>query len=161
MTASMTGVRRVLGLTALLVGLVCGVHVAASGAAPAAPLVTAFPSAQTIPASGSLPAGGAPTLSLRAARGEREGAWLVARNGRELAATVDRGSLGPLGVELAWGHFVRVGQSSCRTPSSRGVARHDRSSSRTNRSTSGSSSRAERRLGRTRAESSSPSTAAS
>ena len=109
MTASMTGVRRVLGLTALLVGLVCGVHVAASGAAPAAPVVTAFPSAQTIPASGSLPAGGAPTLILRAARGEREGAWLVARNGRELAATVERGSLGPLGVELAWGHFVRVG----------------------------------------------------
>ncbi|MBA2633764.1 MAG: DUF4091 domain-containing protein [Chloroflexi bacterium] len=48
-------------------------------------------------------------MSLNAARGEREGAWIVVRGGRSVAATVERGSLGPLGVELAFGHFVRVG----------------------------------------------------
>ena len=105
----MLGVRRVLGLTALLVALVSGLHVASPGAAPAAPAVSAFPSAQTIPPSGTLPAGGSSALSLRAARGEREGAWLVARHGREVGASIERGSLGPLDVELAWGHFVRSG----------------------------------------------------
>jgi hypothetical protein len=108
----MVGVRRVFGLTALLVALVSGLHVASSRATPTAPLVTAFPSAQTIPPSGALPPGGTATLRLRAARGEREGAWIVARSGSELAASIERGSLGPVGVELAWGHFVRVGTTS-------------------------------------------------
>jgi hypothetical protein len=70
---------------------------------------TAFSSAQTIPARGGLPSGGASSVTVRAARGEREGAWIVARGGASVAATLERGSLGPVGVELAWGHFVRVG----------------------------------------------------
>ncbi|MGL6280445.1 MAG: hypothetical protein ACRC50_12935, partial [Gaiella sp.] len=46
---------------------------------------------------------------LNAARGEREGAWIVTRGARKVEATVVRGSLGSLAVELAWGHYVRVG----------------------------------------------------
>jgi len=109
MTAWMLGVRRVLGLTACLCAIASGFAVSATGATPSGPSATAFPSSQSIPADGGLPAGGATGVRLETARGEREGAWIVARDGRSLAATVERGSLGPVGVELAWGHFVRVG----------------------------------------------------
>lgn len=109
MHAWMPGVRRVLGLTACACALGFGLGVAATSAAAPAPSATAFPSAQSIPAEGRLPAGGSGAVSLNAARGEREGAWIVVRGGRSVAATVERGSLGPIGVELAFGHFVRVG----------------------------------------------------
>ena len=46
---------------------------------------------------------------MRAARGEHEGAWIVARGGGTISATVERSSLGPLGIDVAWGHFVDVG----------------------------------------------------
>jgi hypothetical protein len=70
--------------------------------------VAAYPSSQTIPASGDLPPGSS-SLTLASGRGEREGAWIVVRGGGPIAATLDEGGLGDIGVELAWAHFVRVG----------------------------------------------------
>jgi hypothetical protein len=83
----------------------------AGGAALAAPTaagVVALPAAQTVPASGALP-GATDSIAVNAARGEREGAWIVARGARRVEARVEQGSLGAIDVELAWGHFVRVG----------------------------------------------------
>jgi len=71
--------------------------------------VLAFPAAQTIPPSGKLPQGGASSLTLNAAIGEREGAWLVATNAQNVAATVDGGGLGPLKAQVYFGHFVSFG----------------------------------------------------
>ena len=107
MTAAMMDVRRVLCLAASFSVLTCGL--ASSAGATTAPVI-AFPSAQTIPASGLLPPGGSTAINVHAARGEREGAWIVARGSRTLGATVEPESLGPIDVELAWGHFVRVGR---------------------------------------------------
>jgi hypothetical protein len=76
----------------------------ASGAA-----VLAYPAAQTIPPSGRLPQGGSPVVSLNAAIGEREGAWLVATNAHTVSATVDGNALGPLKAEVYFGHFVSFG----------------------------------------------------
>jgi hypothetical protein len=92
----------VLGAAATLAG--------ATLAAPTAAAVLAYPSAQTIPAAGSLPGGGTAAIALNAARGEREGAWVVARGGGPISASIERDELGPLGVELAWGHYVRAGE---------------------------------------------------
>ena len=75
----------------------------------AAPPVRAFPSSQSIPSAGALPDGGSGAIALVAGRGEREGAWIVARGGGPVGAMVDRGTLGPIGLELAWGHYVQVG----------------------------------------------------
>jgi hypothetical protein len=83
--------------------------VAAPQGSTAAPAVTAYPSSQTIPASGALPLGGSTTLELHAARDEHEGAWIVARGPGEVSASVEGDGLDALQVELAWGHFVRVG----------------------------------------------------
>lgn len=106
----MTAVRRVVASCALAGVVTCAAIAAgASLAAPGAASVSALPSAQTIPASGALPPGGKATIALDSARGEREGAWLVARGDGPVSAIVERGGLGPLEVELAWGHFVRVG----------------------------------------------------
>lgn len=75
----------------------------------ATPDVLAFPSSQTISATASLPHGGRSAITLNAAIGEREGAWVVARGGGDVAVTVDTAGLEPLQVSLAWGHFVRIG----------------------------------------------------
>ena len=83
---------------------------AASPAQPAAtPSVRAYASSQTIPATGSLPRGGSAGIGLVTGRGEREGAWIVARGGGKIAVAIDRGTLGSIGLELAWGHYVQVG----------------------------------------------------
>src|SRR4029077_8349098 len=58
-----------------------------------------------------LPGGGAREIQLATGRGEREGAWIVGKVGGPLEAKVDTGSLGRLGIELAWAHFVQVGDS--------------------------------------------------
>jgi hypothetical protein len=68
--------------------------------------VFAFPSPQTIPASGRLPQGGAPVAALNAAIGEREGAWIVTTGAKEVSATVDDSALGPLKAAVYFGHFV-------------------------------------------------------
>ena len=81
----------------------------ASLAAPSAASVVALPAAQSVPATGALPSRGSRQIALNTARGEREGAWLVTRGARQVEARVASGSLGQIGVEVAWGHFVRVG----------------------------------------------------
>jgi hypothetical protein len=105
----MVRVRR-LTLGSALATLVVALALAAGAAlaAPTAASVVALPAAETVPASGALP-GAAAAIGVNAARGEREGAWIVARGARRVDARVERGSLGPIEVELAWGHFVRVG----------------------------------------------------
>jgi hypothetical protein len=75
--------------------------------APAASAAAvAFPSAQTIPAQGPLPKGGAPSVTLNSAIGEREGAWIVVNGGLDVSASIDSGELGPLKATLAFAHFV-------------------------------------------------------
>jgi hypothetical protein len=83
----------------------------AAGSAPAAPVaavVTTYPSSQTIPAQGALPPGGGTGISLNAARGDHEGAWIVVRGTGAVSATIDPGTLGAIDVDVAWGHFVSV-----------------------------------------------------
>ena len=93
---------------ARLATVVCGLVLApAAGAA-----VLAYPSAQSIPPSGRLPQGGNPVVTLNAAIGEREGAWLVATNARNVSATVDGSALGSLKAQLYFGHFVAFGARS-------------------------------------------------
>jgi hypothetical protein len=82
---------------------------AAAPAAVTGTSVLAYPASQTIPPSGRLPQGGAPALTLNAAIGEREGAWLVASNAKTVTATVDGSGLGPLKAQVYFGHFVSFG----------------------------------------------------
>jgi glycosyl hydrolase family 123 len=85
---------------------------AALALAPAAGAgVLAYPSSQTIPASGRLPQGESSSITLNAARGEREGAWIVASGaqGRTLSASIDDYQLGDLQAALYFGHFVEAG----------------------------------------------------
>jgi hypothetical protein len=97
---------------AALLTLALGVAAAAATATPAAGggTVLAYPSARTVMGSG-LPDGGARAIHLVAGRGEREGAWIVAKGGGPVEAKVDATSLGPLGIQLAWAHFVQLGRS--------------------------------------------------
>jgi hypothetical protein len=84
--------------------------VAALAFAPAAAAgVLAYPSSQTIPASGRLPQGEASSVTLDAARGEREGAWIVASGAQSVSASIDGYALGPLQAALYFGHFVASG----------------------------------------------------
>ncbi len=77
--------------------------------AAAAPQPVVYPSSQTIPAVGPLPAGGVKRVAVDAAIGEREGAWIVVPGAGDLSVRLRGDTLVPLGVSLAWGHFVRVG----------------------------------------------------
>jgi hypothetical protein len=78
-----------------------------AGAAPAGgPTVLAFPSAQSIPPSGRLPQGGDPIVTLNAAIGEREGAWLVVTGAQSVSAKIDGGGLGKLKADLSFAHYV-------------------------------------------------------
>jgi hypothetical protein len=103
-------VRR-LALSFVLFATILGMT--ASAATPtvtARGVVLSYPSARTVNGNG-LPDGGAREVRLATGRGEREGAWIVAKGGGPVQATVDAGSFGPLGIELAWAHFVQVGDS--------------------------------------------------
>ena len=81
-----------------------------AGAAPAGgPTVLAYPSAQSIPPSGRLPQGGDPIVTLNAAIGEREGAWLVVTGAQSVSAKIDGGGLGKLKADLSFAHYVSVG----------------------------------------------------
>jgi hypothetical protein len=102
---------RVTTVACLLLVAALGALVADAGSATDDGSVLAFPSAQTITGR-AFPAGGARSIALAAARGESEGAWIVASGGGSIEAKVDTGSLGPIRLELAWGHFVYVGRSS-------------------------------------------------
>jgi len=78
--------------------------------APAATagVVTTYPSSQTITPAGALPQGNSATITLNAARGEREGAWIVDTGiqGRNVSASIDGYQLGSLQAALYFGHFV-------------------------------------------------------
>jgi hypothetical protein len=74
-------------------------------AAPGASEVGVFPSSQTITATGPLPSAAA-EAELNAAIGEREGAWIVARDANVVSAAIDASGLGGVEAALAWGHFV-------------------------------------------------------
>jgi len=103
-------VRR-LALSFVLFATILGMTASAATPTVAARgVVLAYPSARTVNGSG-LPDGGAREVRLETGRGEREGAWIVAKGGGPVQATVDAGSFGPLGIELAWAHFVQVGDS--------------------------------------------------
>jgi hypothetical protein len=103
-TAGARALRRALLLPALAaLALVPG----SASAAPAG--VVAYPSAQSIPASGKLPQGGAPAVTMNVAIGEREGAWIVVSGVREVGASIDGSGLGPLKAALYFGHFVAFG----------------------------------------------------
>jgi hypothetical protein len=86
--------------------------IAALALAPAAAAgVLVYPSSQTIPASGRLPQGESASVTLNAARGEREGAWIVVSGiqGRMVSASIDGYELGSLQAALYFGHFVESG----------------------------------------------------
>ncbi len=68
--------------------------------------VFAYPSSQTIPASGPLPQDSAPVVTMNAAIGEREGAWIVATGAKKVSASINGFGLGPLKAALYFGHFV-------------------------------------------------------
>ena len=95
--------RRAPALAAALLTVAAGVAAAAATATPEAVggTVLAYPSARSVTGRG-LPDGGARQIQLATGRGEREGAWIVAKGGGPVEAKVDAGSLGPLGIELAW-----------------------------------------------------------
>jgi len=103
-------VRR-LALSFVLFATILGMT--ASAATPtvtARGVVLSYPSARTVNGNG-LPDGGAREVRLATGRGEREGAWIVAKGGGPVRATVEAAGFGPLGIELAWAHFVQVGDS--------------------------------------------------
>jgi hypothetical protein len=92
--------------------LLVGVFLASNASTAATEVeVLAYPSSQTVSGKG-LPPGGTRSIALAAGRGESEGAWIVATGGGPVEAKIDSGTLGPIRLELAWGHFVDVGRSS-------------------------------------------------
>jgi Domain of unknown function (DUF4091) len=107
----------IVGRLAVIAGCLLLVPVGGAGApaAPAMPAartgagVLAFPAAQTIPPSGRLPQGGNRLVTINAAIGEREGAWLVATNAQSVGVTIDGSALGPLKAQVYFGHFVSFG----------------------------------------------------
>jgi hypothetical protein len=68
--------------------------------------VFVYPSSQTIPASGPLPQDSARAVTMRAAIGEREGAWIVVTGAQSVSASIDGFGLGPIKATLFFGHFV-------------------------------------------------------
>jgi len=95
---------------ALLAALVGGV-VALSGAASAtvgADSVVAYPSSQSIAASGALPRGGTGYVAVNTAIGERENAIVVVRGAQRVSAAVATPPGGGLALGLFFAHFVAV-----------------------------------------------------
>lgn len=93
----------------MLVRLLASAVVTLAFAVPAHAAVVVHPSSQSIPPAGVVP-GGTQSISLNTAIGEREGAWIVVTGARSVSQSVDAPSLGPLRVEVAFGHFVSFGR---------------------------------------------------
>jgi len=89
------------------------VAIAVATAATIAPAawagVVAYPSSETIFASGPLPPGGSGRIALNTAVGEREAALLVVPGAAQVAVSVDRNRLGPVALRLSFAHFVSFG----------------------------------------------------
>lgn len=102
-------VRRSLPLLLLvLAALVVVVAASARSGAGKASSVAVYPSSASIRGTGPLPAGGAKSVSLNAANGEREDAILVVSGASNIAVSVPT-TIGPLPVKLFYGHFVSFG----------------------------------------------------
>jgi hypothetical protein len=101
-----------LALSLVLLATLLGATASAGTPAPSAAggEVLAYASARTM-SGNDPPDGGARAIHLATGRGEREGAWIVAKGGGQIQAKTDAGSLSPLRIELAWAHFVHVGDS--------------------------------------------------
>jgi hypothetical protein len=82
---------------------------AADAPAERSAAVVAYPSSQSITASGRLPPAGRTELVYHAAIGEREGALLVVRAAQRVAVAVEKTSFGDLSVRLFFAHFVAAG----------------------------------------------------
>src|SRR4029077_5387892 len=81
--------------------------VALAFAPAAAAGVVTYPSAQTITPAGALPQGSAASITINAARGEREGAWIVSSGveGRMVSASINGYRLGRLQAFFYFVHF--------------------------------------------------------
>jgi hypothetical protein len=77
----------------------------ASQSARATAAVLAYPSSQSIPAAGRVP-GGRAAIALNTGIGEQEGAWIVVSGATTVAQSINVGNLGPLTVDVDFGHFV-------------------------------------------------------
>src|SRR5437773_11778569 len=89
--------------------LLCAVAGAGpAGASAAAARVAVFPSSQTIGPTTAL-TGGATAVSLNAAIGEREAAWIDVTGAKQISASIDTASLHGLPAGLSWGHYVDFG----------------------------------------------------
>jgi hypothetical protein len=99
---------RLLLLALLVVPPLLASQAVAGASSAGTPTVGAYPSSRSIPSSGALP-GGRRSIVLNTGLGEREGAWIVVRGAREVSRSVEASGLGPIGVEVDWGHFVSFG----------------------------------------------------
>jgi hypothetical protein len=90
-------------------GIAAAILVHGAGGRTSRAAVVALPSSATIPASGALPPGGSGAIALNVAVGEQEGAWIVVSGAKQVAAAVEPGSVGGIGVTVRWGHYVSVG----------------------------------------------------
>jgi hypothetical protein len=95
-------------LAAALVGGLVALTGAASATATAESVV-AYPSSQSIAATGALPRGGAGDVAVNAAIGERENAIVVVRGAKRVSVDVATAPTGGLGLSLFFAHFVAVG----------------------------------------------------
>src|SRR5438552_17820653 len=77
--------------------------------AAAAPSVTTYAAAQTIPASGALPAGGGRLLALRGPVGGDDEGLVVVSGAQRVSASVDASKLGPIQAGLRFWHYVDFG----------------------------------------------------
>jgi hypothetical protein len=94
--------------------LACGL-VALTGAASATAgteTVVAYPSSQSVAATGALPRGGAGYVAVNAAIGERENAIVVVRGAKRVSVGVATPPAGAVGLSLFFAHFVGVGSAS-------------------------------------------------
>ncbi len=73
------------------------------------PSVLAYPSSQSVVATGALPSGGQSRLAYNVAIGEREGGVVVVKAAKKVAASVTSPPSGGIGVRLFFGRFVSAG----------------------------------------------------
>lgn len=101
--------RRLAAPAALLALAGAGTAMAHVGAT--APTIVAYPSAQTIPATGRLPGGSSRSINLNEPVGADDSALVVVANAKRVSLAVDGRRLGPIGVQIRFRHFVRFGSS--------------------------------------------------
>jgi hypothetical protein len=96
-------------LALLLLALAPALH--ASAQAPRSdrsPSVLTYHSSQSIPPTGAVP-GGRSAITMTTAIGEKEGAWILVSGAGTVAESTNLGDLGPITVDVDFGHFVSFG----------------------------------------------------